>query len=296
MVRAFIAFVVDSAWWFRHYQPNTPSLCFGSRTSVPHDSHVVRIFRPSSSTTPSMVIRKIHTGRDKIPDTLPHAHLYLEDVQEITNILLEATAAVLTKFHEKAKIVYRVGDLQTDSIDDLRTLGGSATDFQVSVGSRSLFNSVQLRGHLEPQIRLYSMGQQECRDVHAKLEPIFDQRQLTIKNAIFRGPRWNAIFRLPGWVKWIAFVVILMLPGLFSAVMRHIHSLSRVVRLGPTSFVGYWIFVALLGFIYFWPSRVSFVQSYESASRRKAFVAIMLLVTVAVVAGAIRLLFRHLVK
>jgi hypothetical protein len=69
-----------------------------------------------------------------------------------------------------------------------------------------------------------------------------------------------------------------------------------VVHIGPTFFVGYWIFVALLGFIYFWPSRVSFVHSYESASRRKAFVAIMLLVTVAVVAGAIRLLFTHLVK
>ena len=244
-----------------------------------------------------MVIRKIHTGRDKIPDTLPHAHLYLEDVQEITNILLEATAAVLTKFHEKAKIVYRVGDLQTDSIDDLRTLGGSATDFQVSVGSRSLFNSVQLRGHLEPQIRLYSMGQQECRDVHAKLEPIFDQRQLTIKNAIFRGPRWNAVFRLPGWIKWVAYVVILIFPGLFSAVVGHIHSLSRVVHIGLTFFVGYWIFVALLGFIYFWPSRVSFVHSSSaSAARSKAFVAMMLLVTVAVVAGAIRLLFRSFFK
>jgi len=243
-----------------------------------------------------MVIQKIHKLRDKIPDTLPHAHLYLEDVQEITNILLEATAAVLTKFHEKAKVVYRVGNLQTDSLDDLRTLGGSTTDFQVSVGSRSLFNSVQLRAHLEPQIRLYSMGQQECWAVHAKLEAIFDHRRLTIKNAIFGGPMWNAIFRLPGWLKWIAYVVILLSPGLFSAVVGHIHPLARVVHIGPTFFVGYWIFVALLGFIYFWPSRVSFVQSNESATRRKAFVAIMLLVTVAVVAGAIGLLFRHLFK
>ena len=235
-----------------------------------------------------MVIQKIHKIRGKIPDTLPHAHLYLKDVQEITNILLEATAAVLTTFHEKAKVVYRVGDLQTDSIDDLRTLGGSVTDFQVSVGSRSLFNSVQLRGHLEPQIRLYSMGQQECRYVHAKLEPIFDQRQLTIK---------NAIFRLPGWLKWLAYVVILIFPTLFSRVVAHIHSLSRVVRIGPTFFVSYWIFVALLGFIYFWPRGVSLVHSSSaSAARRKAFVAIMLLVTVAVVAGAMRSLFRHFFK
>jgi len=244
-----------------------------------------------------MVIQKIHKIRGKIPDTLPHAHLYLEDVQEITNILLEATAAVLTKFHEKAKVVYRVGDLQTDSIDDLRTLGGGATDFQVSAGSRSLYNSVQLRGHLEPQIRLYSLEQQECWAVHAKLEAIFDHRRLTIKNAIFRGPRWNAVFRLPGWIKWVAYVVILIFPGLFSAVVGHIHSLSRVVHIGLTFFVGYWIFVALLGFIYFWPSRVSFVHSSSaSAARSKAFVAMMLLVTVAVVAGAIRLLFRSFFK
>ena len=183
-----------------------------------------------------------------------------------------------------------------DSIDDLRTLGGSATDFQVSVGSRSLYNSVQLRAHLEPQIRLYSLGQQECWAVHAKLEAIFDHRRLTIKNAIFRGPWWNAIFSLPGWMKWVAYVVILIFPGLFSAVAGHIHSLSKVVRVGPTFFVGYWIFVALFGFIYFWPSRVSFVQSYESAARRKAFAAITLLVTLAVVAGAIQLLFRHVFR
>jgi len=210
-------------------------------------------------------IHKIHGKiRGKIPDTLPHAHLYLEDVQKITNILLEATAAVLTKFNEKAKVVYRVGNLQMDSIDDLRTRGGSATDFQISVGSRSLYNTVQMRGYLEPQIRLYSMGQQECCAVHAKLEAIFDHRRLTIKNAIFRGPRWNAIFHLPGWLKWPAYVAILLFPTLFSRVVAHIHSLSRVVRIGPTFFVGYWIFVVLFGFIYFWPSRVSFVQSYGS--------------------------------
>jgi hypothetical protein len=245
-----------------------------------------------------MVIQKIHKTRGKIPDTLPHAHLYLEDVEEIANILLEATAAVLTRFREEAKVVYRAGDLQMDSIDDLRTLGGSATDFQVSVGSRSLYNSVQLRSHLEPQLRLYSLGQQERWAVHAKLEAIFDYRRLTIKNAIFRSPWWNAIFRLPGWLKWIAYVVILLFPGLFSAMVGHVHPLAKVVHIGPTFFVGYWILVAILGFIYFWPSRVSFVHSSSpsSAARRKAFVAIMLLVTVAVVAGAIRLLFRRLFK
>src|SRR6201981_3667316 len=178
-----------------------------------------------------MVIQKIHKTRGKIPDTLPHAHLYLEDVQQITNILLEATAPVLTRFHEEAKVVYRAGDLQMDSIDDLRALGGSATDFQVSVGSRSLYNNVQLRGHLEPQIRLYSMGQQECWAVHAKLEATFDYRRLTIKNAIFRSPWWNAIFRLPGWLKWIAYVVILLFPILFRTVGGHIHPLARVVHI-----------------------------------------------------------------
>jgi hypothetical protein len=140
------------------------------------------------------------------------------------------------------------------------------TDFQVSVGSRSLYNSVQLRGHLEPRIRLHSLGQQGCRAVHAKLEAIFDHRRLTIKNAIFRGPRWNAIFRLPGWLKWLAYVVILISPTLFSRVVAHIHSLSSVVRIGPTFFVSYWIVVAILGFIYFWPSRVSFVHSSSPSS------------------------------
>jgi hypothetical protein len=244
-----------------------------------------------------MVIQRIHKIRGKFPDTLPHAHLYLEDVQEITNILLEATAAVLTNFREKAKVVYRVGDLQMDSIDDLQTLGGSATDFQVSVGSRSLYNSVQLRVHLEPQIRLYSLGQEDCWAVHAKLEAIFDHRRLTIKNAIFHGPWWNAIFSLPGWMKWVAYVAILIFPGLLSAVVGHIHSLSRVVRIGPTFFVSYWSFVALLGFIYFWPSRVSFVHSSSaSAARGRTFLSIILLVTLAVVAGAMRLLFRYFFK
>jgi len=52
--------------------------------------------------------------------------------------------------------------------------------------------------------------------------------------------------------------------------------------------------VVLFGFIYFLaePRFPSCIRRALSAARRKAFVAIMLLVTVAVVAGAIRLLFQ----
>jgi hypothetical protein len=83
-----------------------------------------------------MVIRKIHKIRDKNPETLPHAHLYLEDVKEITNILLEATAPALTRFREEAKVVYRAGDSQTDT----------STIFELRVAAPQIFRSASGHG------------------------------------------------------------------------------------------------------------------------------------------------------
>ena len=57
----------------------------------------------------------------KIPSGLPHAHLYLEDVEEICKILLDAFSRPSTS---QPTILFSLGeDLQMDSIDDLERRG-----------------------------------------------------------------------------------------------------------------------------------------------------------------------------
>jgi len=68
----------------------------------------------------------------KIPSELPHAHLYLEDVEEICKILLDAFSRPSTS---QPTILFSIGDdLQMDSIDDLERRGGPAKDFSIEVG------------------------------------------------------------------------------------------------------------------------------------------------------------------
>src|SRR5207253_8213367 len=62
-----------------------------------------------------------HSSQDSVR---AHAHLYLEDVEEICKILLDAFSRPSTS---QPTILFSLGDdLQMDSIDDLERRGGSA--------------------------------------------------------------------------------------------------------------------------------------------------------------------------
>ena len=116
-----------------------------------------------------MAIKRIR----ELPDELPHARLYLDDIEEISKLLLEAYTSALTalntKFQAKyqlpanrnivsdeaVKIVYRVGDSQMDSIDDLHEHGRYATNFGLIVLDSTSHAELHVHSfHVKPKLRL----------------------------------------------------------------------------------------------------------------------------------------------
>jgi hypothetical protein len=179
----------------------------------------------------------------KIPSELPHAHLYLDDVEEICKILLDTFKTL--PGNSQPNIRFSVGDnLRTDSIEDLEERGGSATHFSIEVGPRFSADDVNFRGFLNPEARFYGLSESEQWAVYSKLKAIFDLRRFVIK---------NAIVDLPGWLKWsLYFVAVFGVPPLLS----YLHARSFM-------YIAYIVFLGLIAFAMFRPSRVSFVRSHD---------------------------------
>ena len=114
----------------------------------------------------------------KIPSELPHAHLYLEDVEEICKILLDAFSRPSTS---QPTILFSIGDdLQMDSIDDLERRGGSAKDFSIEVGGYS-YDRIRLQSFGNPDADFYSLSDSGRWAMHSKLKAVFDARRFVIK-------------------------------------------------------------------------------------------------------------------
>lgn len=178
----------------------------------------------------------------KIPSELPFAHLYLDDVEEICQILSHASGQVGP--HERPLAVsFSVGDdLLMDSIEDLQQRGGSSTNFTIRVGS----NSIHIRGFLlNPTIYCYGLDESEQLAVYHKLKVIFDARRMTLR---------NDLSSLPGWVSSLIYFVFAI--GIFS--------LLNFLNAGFRTYVGYIAFLlGVIALIFIRPSRVSFVRSHE---------------------------------
>ncbi len=224
-----------------------------------------------------MAIQKIH----ELPGELPHARLFLDDIEEISKILLNAYTASLAETRKEAKITYTIGDLRMDSIDDLQTLGGSTTDFRITVGEHGSAE-VGFRGFfLNPSIALYSLDEQERWAVYAKIKSIFDRRQLGIK---------NAITVLPTWLKG-------SLWALLGALIPSVCGWLVPTRFGFWPAIGYAV-LTLLGFVVLLrPSRVFLVRSHESSNlssaAMKGYVRDFILIIIgALVAELVRYIFR----
>jgi hypothetical protein len=244
-----------------------------------------------------MAIRK----KREFPDKLPHAHLYLDDVEEISKILLEAYEPVLGERGEQAQIVYSADDSEMDSIDDLKTRGGSTTHFQIIVGSlrtlqrrsepgMSFFygDGVELSSTLSPTTRLYSLRDKSWA-VQARLKAIFDHRQLTLR---------NSIDSLPWWFRSILLGLAVSLP--LVAIRYGLHRAGTTIHVWAV-YLAWVIYLVLLALAVFRPSRVSFVYSYErstasSAAWRRHSRDFIFLVLGAVIPIVLQLLVKHFSK
>jgi hypothetical protein len=171
-----------------------------------------------------MAIRTIR----EIPSKLPHAHLYLDDIEEVSTILLAAAPASADQ-KEQPRIIYTIGDTELDSIADLQTRGGNTTNLRIGRWGFGL----TFRFYAQPEVELYGLGTDQAWATYGKIKSIFDRRQLRIKNAIGSLPRW---------LKWVLWTALFMIPNFFPAAVRGpllhdrlaCHYRGRHLRVGAT--------------------------------------------------------------
>jgi hypothetical protein len=120
----------------------------------------------------------------EIPQQLPPARLFLDDVDAITTILSEAQkgsgeSVVPVKYKVKGKFI-------CDTLSDLKKLGGAVTDFEVKVGRNRWTLSRYYSGWdvwtADPEITLAT---------YAKLLRVFDNRKMMLNTAVRDLPVWS---------------------------------------------------------------------------------------------------------
>jgi len=176
----------------------------------------------------------------KIPSELPHAHLYLEDLEEICKILLDAFSRPSTS---QPTILFSLGDdLQMDSIDDLERRGGSAKDFGIEVVGYS-YDRIRFQSFMNPEADFYSLSDSGRWAMHNKLKAVFDARRFVIKNAIL------------GFPELLRFSLAIVATWGVLFLLAYLHARWFILA--------YIVFLGLIAFVIFRSSRVSFVRSHD---------------------------------
>jgi hypothetical protein len=111
-----------------------------------------------------MAIRQVR----KVPNDLPAAHLFLDDIEEIASVLekLPGYRQDIT-----SKCTYQVDDRMCDTIADLKKIGGKTRNFSVSVKGGSV--------SISTGSRFYNFGLSDSEDAwqaFARIRDVFERR------------------------------------------------------------------------------------------------------------------------
>jgi hypothetical protein len=220
----------------------------------------------------------------EVPSELPNAHLYLDDVEEIRGILIEAYKKNPYRGSEPEEptIIFETADSRMGSIEDLRELGGSTTRFTITVGP---FHRSQIRfyGILNPKVEIYSLSTEDQWAIYSRIKAVFEHRQYRIKNVVGALPGWM------GWSLWILLTIVT--PNILPHLRHPIVSLTAYLCAG----------LPALYFIVLRPSRVSFVRSRERskviADARMGYLkTIVLLLIAGIIGGIVTKVVEHFIS
>jgi hypothetical protein len=145
---------------------------------------------------------------EKVPDDLPPAHLFLDDLEEITGILRDCASPVIQgKSRNEELLSYVVGEKRCDTVDDLQRIGGRTTQFVIDyrvwqavdeAGENNVFRmrdrSVSI--HLS---RFHSgLDQSGPSDsekwlIHARIRAIFEKRKRRVRWIIAGLGDWGGV-------------------------------------------------------------------------------------------------------
>jgi hypothetical protein len=211
-----------------------------------------------------------------VPSALPHARLYLDDIESIEQIFkdsilkaIKAEATDNSRTVPELDTTYVMGREEMDSIDDLLEQGGSSTRFHFEVHARESYRYclLSLNGPSSlPSVYSYGIDNAGEWGLHAKVAAVFKRRSMPIRN-LLEG--------LPSGVKVGAWTVAGAMTWILAKVQTTSHPLLwNVIAITYLAYV--LLLVAAAFILMLRPSRVYFVRSHErskaSRERRKQYV------------------------
>jgi hypothetical protein len=108
----------------------------------------------------------------RIPTKLPPAKLYLDDINEILQILTDSSAGCQASFV--------AGKSKCDTLDDLKELRGRTTHFVMNISSPGKHQVLELTTSTT-QIHVYEMGDQLAAwSKYVRVAAIFERRRLSL--------------------------------------------------------------------------------------------------------------------
>jgi hypothetical protein len=210
----------------------------------------------------------------ELPTELPHASLYLDDLEAIAQVLtdeilekLQAEAdadpdklpAVLEDGTPAIKIetLYQIGHEEMDAIADLAEQGGSTKHFQMSVETPFYQNcSLHFDGTATSHLFLRGFNDKEQWALYGKVRAIFEGR---------RAPLKNLITHIPASLIFVMFVVIVSGPFVLDLLTLQkivVSSLTKAVLAVGWGIVAF--MVLSIGVSYsLLPDRIYLVRSHE---------------------------------
>lgn len=117
-----------------------------------------------------------------IPTKLPPAKLYLDDIDEIVQILTESDTECRTSFV--------AGRSKCDTLSDLKDLRGRTTHFVMDISSAGKHQTLELTPSVT-RIHIYEIGDQLAAWAkYVNVAAVFERRKLKLKSAVRRLGSW----------------------------------------------------------------------------------------------------------
>ena len=245
----------------------------------------------------------------EVPKRLPHARLFLDDLETINNIMVEemseqfkadvARYAVPEVGEDsnvpatfEPRITYLLGNIEMDSLDDLLQEGGSVTDLDIHFQTRSYRQSHRLSFDKwsKPSVSLYGLERNKQWGAYGKIRVVFDKRRMFLRNLLVDLPEWLTL------VSWIFVTAGL---GFIDIIGRHLSTVATVILV---AYLLNFLLVALGLLVYSTVhSRVYLVRSHERSkasaeTRQKYTIGAITFLLGALSTKLLDLLIRRLFK
>jgi len=124
----------------------------------------------------------IRVLQESIPTKLPPAKLYLDDINEIVQILTDSG--------EDCRASFVAGRSKCDTLDDLKELRGRTTRFLMNISSPGKHHTLELTTSAT-RIHIHELGDQlPAWSKYVNVAAVFERRKLRLKSAIRSVGLW----------------------------------------------------------------------------------------------------------